>query len=62
MGGHLHLPRPFPVLSAMIQGADDDSRFQVWDYHQAEAEAMLDQYFEADPPEQVTSPSPDPPA
>lgn len=59
-GSHLHLPRPFPVLSAMIRGAAEGSRFQVWDYDEAEVEAVLDRYFEADPPRQVAS-SPNPP-
>lgn len=45
----------FLVLSAMIRGAADGSRFQVWDYKEGEVEAMLDRYFEADPPEQVAS-------
>nr|KAF6504726.1 2'-deoxynucleoside 5'-phosphate N-hydrolase 1 [Rousettus aegyptiacus] len=43
------------VLSAMIRGAADGSGFQVWDYEEDEVEAMLDRYFEADPPEQVAS-------
>lgn len=44
---------PFPallVLSAMIRGAADGTQFQVWDYKEEEVEALLDQYFEADPP------------
>ena len=50
-----------PVLSAMIRGAANGSRFQVWDYEEAEVEALLDRYFEAYPPEQVAA-SPDPTA
>lgn len=42
---------PFPVLSAMIRGAADGSRFQVWDYEEGEVEAMLDRYFEAELPQ-----------
>ncbi|CAD7677855.1 unnamed protein product [Nyctereutes procyonoides] len=38
------------VLSAMIRGAADGSRFQVLDYEEGQVEAMLDQYFGADPP------------
>lgn len=49
-GRHLHLPPPSPVLSAMIRGAADGSRFQVLDYEEGQVEAMLDRYFEADPP------------
>lgn len=45
----------FLVLSAMIRGAADGSGFQVWDYEEGEVEAMLDRYFEADPPEQMAS-------
>ena len=44
----------------MIRGAAEGSRFQVWDYDEAEVEAVLDRYFEADPPRQVAS-SPNPP-
>lgn len=44
---------PFSALSAMIRGAADGSRFQVWDYEEEEVEAMLDRYFEAGPAEQV---------
>lgn len=51
----------FPVLSAMIRGAADGSRFLVWDYEEAEVEALLDRYFESYPPEQVSA-SPDPTA
>lgn len=51
----------FPVLSAMIRGAADGTRVQVWDYEEGEVEAMLDRYFEAEagPPKLVAS-SPDP--
>lgn len=49
------LSLPSPVLSAMIRGAADGSRFQVWDYEEGEVEAILDRYFEADPPEQVAA-------
>ncbi|VFV44883.1 deoxyribonucleoside 5-monophosphate [Lynx pardinus] len=38
------------VLSAMIRGAADGSKFQVLDYEEGQVEAMLDRYFEADPP------------
>ncbi|KAK7831165.1 hypothetical protein U0070_020385 [Myodes glareolus] len=38
------------VLSAMIRGAADGSRIQVWDYTEGEVDAMLDRYFEAYPP------------
>ncbi|XP_039710442.1 5-hydroxymethyl-dUMP N-hydrolase [Pteropus medius] len=51
----LFRPQSGRVLSAMIRGAADGSRFQVWDYEEGEVEAMLDRYFEADPPEQVAS-------
>lgn len=44
-----------PVLSAMIRGAADGCRFQVWDYEVGEVEVMLDRYFAAYPPEQVAS-------
>lgn len=43
-------PSALAVLSAMIRGAADGSRFQVLDYEEGQVEAMLDQYFEADPP------------
>uniref|UniRef100_A0A8C9Q311 2'-deoxynucleoside 5'-phosphate N-hydrolase 1 n=1 Tax=Spermophilus dauricus TaxID=99837 RepID=A0A8C9Q311_SPEDA len=49
----LFRPQSGRVLSAMIRGAADGSRFQVWDYEEGEVEAILDRYFEADPPEQV---------
>nr|XP_019593958.1 PREDICTED: 2'-deoxynucleoside 5'-phosphate N-hydrolase 1 [Rhinolophus sinicus] len=51
----LFRPQSGRVLSAMIRGAADGSRFQVWDYEEGELEAMLDRYFEAPPPEQVAS-------
>ncbi|XP_006100665.1 2'-deoxynucleoside 5'-phosphate N-hydrolase 1 [Myotis lucifugus] len=43
------------VLSAMIRGAADGCRFQVWDYEVGEVEVMLDRYFAANPLEQVAS-------
>ncbi|XP_006882205.1 PREDICTED: 2'-deoxynucleoside 5'-phosphate N-hydrolase 1 [Elephantulus edwardii] len=46
----LFRPQSGRVLSAMIRGAADGSRVQVWDYDEAEVEAVLDRYFEADPP------------
>uniref|UniRef100_A0A250YB96 2'-deoxynucleoside 5'-phosphate N-hydrolase 1 n=1 Tax=Castor canadensis TaxID=51338 RepID=A0A250YB96_CASCN len=49
----LFRPRSGRALSAMIRGAADGSRFQVWDYEEEEVEAMLDRYFEAGPAEQV---------
>ncbi|XP_045397966.1 2'-deoxynucleoside 5'-phosphate N-hydrolase 1 [Lemur catta] len=55
----LFRPQSGRVLSAMIRGAADGSRFQVWDYEEEEVEAMLDRYFEMDPPEQMAaSPGP----
>lgn len=54
-------PSFLPVLSAMIRGAADGSKFQVWDYEEAEVEALLDRYFEAYHPKQVAA-SPDPTA
>ncbi|EPY76686.1 deoxyribonucleoside 5-monophosphate N-glycosidase [Camelus ferus] len=48
-------------LSAMIRRAADGWRFQVWDYEEAELEALLDRYFEVDSPEQVAA-SPEPTA
>ncbi|XP_047652901.1 2'-deoxynucleoside 5'-phosphate N-hydrolase 1 [Phacochoerus africanus] len=56
----LFRPQSGRVLSAMIRGAAEGSRFQVWDYDEAEVEAVLDRYFEADSPRQVAS-SPNPP-
>ncbi|XP_038616786.1 2'-deoxynucleoside 5'-phosphate N-hydrolase 1 [Tachyglossus aculeatus] len=38
------------VLSAMIRGAVDGERFQVWDYEEADVEMLLDCYFATDPP------------
>ncbi|KAL0622409.1 2'-deoxynucleoside 5'-phosphate N-hydrolase 1 [Plecturocebus cupreus] len=55
----LFRPQSGRVLSAMIRGAADGSRIQVWDYEEGELEALLDRYFEADPPGQVAA-SPDP--
>uniref|UniRef100_A0A2K5PUN7 2'-deoxynucleoside 5'-phosphate N-hydrolase 1 n=1 Tax=Cebus imitator TaxID=2715852 RepID=A0A2K5PUN7_CEBIM len=55
----LFRPQSGRVLSAMIRGAADGSRIQVWDYEEGEVEALLDRYFEADPPGQVAA-SPDP--
>ncbi|XP_055261932.1 2'-deoxynucleoside 5'-phosphate N-hydrolase 1-like [Moschus berezovskii] len=57
----LFRPQSGRVLSAMIRGAANGSRFRVWDYEEAEVEALLDRYFEAYPPEQVAA-SPDPTA
>ncbi|XP_070313011.1 5-hydroxymethyl-dUMP N-hydrolase-like [Odocoileus virginianus] len=57
----LFRPQSGRVLSAMIRGAADGSRFLVWDYEEAEVEALLDRYFETYPPEQVAA-SPDPTA
>ncbi|KFO36180.1 2'-deoxynucleoside 5'-phosphate N-hydrolase 1 [Fukomys damarensis] len=48
----LFRPQSGRVLSAMIRGAQDSSRFQVWDYDEGELEALLDQYFEAGDSEQ----------
>nr|XP_035979934.1 2'-deoxynucleoside 5'-phosphate N-hydrolase 1 [Halichoerus grypus] len=45
----LFRPQSGRVLSAMIRGAADGSRFQVLDYEEGQVEAMLDQYFEGDP-------------
>ncbi|XP_058288385.1 2'-deoxynucleoside 5'-phosphate N-hydrolase 1 isoform X2 [Hylobates moloch] len=55
----LFRPQSGHVLSAMIRGAANGSRFQVWDYEEGEVEGLLDRYFEADPPGQVAA-SPDP--
>lgn len=53
----LHFPSP--VLSAMIRGAADGSRIQVWDYTEGEVDGMLDRYFETYPPEgKATSSNP----
>uniref|UniRef100_A0A673T5T4 2'-deoxynucleoside 5'-phosphate N-hydrolase 1 n=1 Tax=Suricata suricatta TaxID=37032 RepID=A0A673T5T4_SURSU len=46
----LFRPQSGRVLSAMIRGAADGSRFQVLDYEEGQVEAMLDQYFEANLP------------
>ncbi|VFV44882.1 deoxyribonucleoside 5-monophosphate [Lynx pardinus] len=46
----LFRPQSGRVLSAMIRGAADGSKFQVLDYEEGQVEAMLDRYFEADPP------------
>ncbi|XP_004379618.1 2'-deoxynucleoside 5'-phosphate N-hydrolase 1 [Trichechus manatus latirostris] len=51
----LFRPQSGRVLSAMIRGAADGSRFQVWDYEEAEVEAMLDRYFEAEPLQHVAA-------
>lgn len=48
---------PSPVLSAMIRGAADGSRFQVWDYAEEEVETMLHRYFEAYLPQGTASSS-----
>ncbi|XP_046495414.1 2'-deoxynucleoside 5'-phosphate N-hydrolase 1 [Equus quagga] len=55
----LFRPQSGRVLSAMIRGAADGLRFQVWDYEEGEVEVMLDRYFEADPSEEVAA-SPEP--
>ncbi|XP_053458124.1 2'-deoxynucleoside 5'-phosphate N-hydrolase 1 [Nycticebus coucang] len=55
----LFRPQSGRVLSAMIRGAADGSRFQVWNYEEGEVEVLLDRYFEIDPPEQ-TAASPGP--
>ncbi|KAM6183624.1 5-hydroxymethyl-dUMP N-hydrolase [Erethizon dorsatum] len=44
----LFRPESGRVLSAMIRGAADGSRFQVWDYDEGQLEALLDRYFKAD--------------
>ncbi|XP_045150701.1 2'-deoxynucleoside 5'-phosphate N-hydrolase 1 [Echinops telfairi] len=51
----LFRPQTGRVLSAMVRGAADGSRVQVWDYEEAEVEAMLDRYFEADPPQHAAA-------
>ncbi|KAM9234936.1 5-hydroxymethyl-dUMP N-hydrolase [Dugong dugon] len=51
----LFRPESGRVLSAMIRGAADGSRFQVWDYEEAEVEAMLDRYFQAEPLQHVAA-------
>nr|XP_003404225.1 2'-deoxynucleoside 5'-phosphate N-hydrolase 1 [Loxodonta africana] len=51
----LFRPQSGRVLSAMIRGAADSSQFQVWDYEEAEVEAMLDRYFEAAPLQHVAA-------
>ncbi|XP_072498327.1 5-hydroxymethyl-dUMP N-hydrolase [Notamacropus eugenii] len=47
----LFRPQSGRVLSAMIRGAADGTRFQVWDYEENEVETLLDRYFETNPPE-----------
>ncbi|XP_052601444.1 2'-deoxynucleoside 5'-phosphate N-hydrolase 1 [Peromyscus californicus insignis] len=47
----LFRPQSGRVLSAMIRGAADGSRIQVWDYTEGEVDSMLDRYFETYPPE-----------
>ncbi|KAM9001690.1 2'-deoxynucleoside 5'-phosphate N-hydrolase 1 isoform X2 [Antechinus flavipes] len=55
----LFRPQSGRVLSAMIRGAADGTRFQVWDYEENEVETLLDRYFETEPPEPgAASPSP----
>ncbi|XP_007530514.1 2'-deoxynucleoside 5'-phosphate N-hydrolase 1 isoform X2 [Erinaceus europaeus] len=55
----LFRPQSGRALSAMIRGAADGLRFQVWDYKEDEVETMLDRYFEANSLKQVAaSPSP----
>ncbi|XP_006860659.1 PREDICTED: 2'-deoxynucleoside 5'-phosphate N-hydrolase 1 [Chrysochloris asiatica] len=51
----LFRPQSGRVLSAMIRGAANGLQFQVWDYEEAEVEAVLDRYFEAEPPQHVAA-------
>ncbi|KAM5262889.1 5-hydroxymethyl-dUMP N-hydrolase [Ctenodactylus gundi] len=51
----LFRPQSGRVLSAMIRGAADGSRFQVWDYEEGQLEDLLDRYFQAGPPEQAAA-------
>lgn len=53
----LFRPQSGRVLSAMIRGAADGSRIQVWDYTEGEVDAMLDQYFATYPPERSATSS-----
>lgn len=53
----LFRPQSGRVLSAMIRGAADGSRFQVWDYAEEEVETMLHRYFEAYLPQGTASSS-----
>ncbi|KAL6037630.1 hypothetical protein STEG23_020011 [Scotinomys teguina] len=53
----LFRPQSGRVLSAMIRGAADGSRIQVWDYTEGEVDTMLDQYFETYPPERKATSS-----
>ncbi|XP_051060342.1 2'-deoxynucleoside 5'-phosphate N-hydrolase 1 isoform X1 [Phodopus roborovskii] len=53
----LFRPQSGRVLSAMIRGAADGSRIQVWDYTEGEVDTMLDRYFAAYPPERKTTSS-----
>ncbi|XP_031203430.1 2'-deoxynucleoside 5'-phosphate N-hydrolase 1 isoform X2 [Mastomys coucha] len=53
----LFRPQSGRVLSAMIRGAADGSRFQVWDYEEGEVETMLDRYFQAHLPQGKASSS-----
>ncbi|GAB1301119.1 2'-deoxynucleoside 5'-phosphate N-hydrolase 1 [Apodemus speciosus] len=53
----LFRPQSGRVLSAMIRGAADGSRFQVWDYAEGEVETMVDRYFEACLPREMASSS-----
>ncbi|XP_034377512.1 5-hydroxymethyl-dUMP N-hydrolase [Arvicanthis niloticus] len=53
----LFRPQSGRVLSAMIRGAADGSRVQVWDYAEGEVETMLDRYFEACLPQGIASSS-----
>ncbi|XP_006990882.1 5-hydroxymethyl-dUMP N-hydrolase [Peromyscus maniculatus bairdii] len=55
----LFRPQSGRVLSAMIRGAADGSRIQVWDYTEGEVDGLLDRYFETYPPEgKATSSNP----
>ncbi|KAL1771802.1 hypothetical protein HispidOSU_026071 [Sigmodon hispidus] len=55
----LFRPQSGRVLSAMIRGAADGSRIQVWDYAEGEVDTVLDQYFQTYLPEgKATSSNP----
>ncbi|EGW09325.1 2'-deoxynucleoside 5'-phosphate N-hydrolase 1 [Cricetulus griseus] len=53
----LFRPQSGRVLSAMIRGAANGSRIQVWDYTEEEVDAMLDRYFATYPPERKAASS-----
>ncbi|XP_021495863.1 2'-deoxynucleoside 5'-phosphate N-hydrolase 1 isoform X2 [Meriones unguiculatus] len=53
----LFRPQSGRVLSAMIRGAADGRKFQVWDYAEEELESTLERYFEAYPPQGTATPS-----